>query len=507
MAVGKRMTKSPSRSPCAAGTAGLAFAAVMAVAFPLLADEPAVPPAAEPAVPPTAAEAEAPAATPAQRQTTEASGETGRDDSSDVENDLRRDFNDLRRELLDYRMKFVDWWLMVMAIFLTLLGIGAVIAGYLGFKRFREIEAEARGNVDTVRTHADEARKLVDKIEETGDEATSLVKGITAETAAAEPNRADEAVRSAQADPAASSIDREVSATILFQRLGNIEEAIEKKKHGDRWLMVMSIILTLFGIGVTVGIPAAVGYLGFEKWRAVANVVDGTNAELGAQGWFSIGNLHGEKSRHQEAINAYDEAIRLKSDMAEAYINRGIAKQRLGQYGEAIADYDEAIRLKPDYAGAYYNRGHAKDDLGQYEEAINAYDEAIRLKSDMAEAYINRGIAKQRLGQYGEAIADYDEAIRLKPDYAGAYYNRGIAKQRLGQYEEAIADFGQVIRLEPDNATAYYNRANVRFTLGHKDKARQDFEKALALARAAGDETVADTANRAIERLFGGGDP
>ena len=339
------------------------------MAFPLLADEPAPPPAAEPAVPAAATEAEAPAAAPAQRQTTEAPGETGRDDASDVENDLRRDFNDLRRELLDYRVKLVDWWLMVMAIFLTLLGVGAVIAGYLGFKRFREIEAEARGNVDTAREHAEEARKLVAEIKKRRDEADSLMtKGITAETAAAKPNKADEAVRSVQADPSASPIDRAVSAAIRFQRQGNNEEAI-------------------------------------EKWRAVASVVDGTNDDLGARAWFSVGYLHGEESRSQEAINAYDEAIRLKPGMAEAYNNRGAAKNNLGRHEDAIADYDEAIYLKP------------------------------------------------------------------------------------------------------DNIEAYNNRGNMRFTLGHKDEARQDFERAFALARAADDEIMADKVNRAIERLFGGGDP
>ena len=435
MAVGKRMTKSPSRSPCAAGTAGLAFAAVMAVTFPLLADAPVAPTAAEPAVPPTAAEAEAPAATPAQRRATEAPSETGRDDASDVEAERR--FNDLRRELLDHRMKLVDWWLMVMAIFLTLLGVGAVIAGYLGFKRFREIEAEARGNVDTAREHAEEARKLVAEIKKRRDEADSLMtKGITAETAAAKPDKADEAVRSVQADPAASPIDRAVSAAIRFQRQGNNEEAI-------------------------------------EKWRAVASVADGTDDELGAQAWFSVGYLHGKESRHQEAIASYDEAIRLKPGIEEAYYNRGIAKRQLGRHEDAIADYDEAIRLKPDNTEAYNNRGVAKDDLGRYEDAIADYDKAIQLKRDYVEAYNNRGVAKEDLGQHEEAIADLDEAIRLKPDYA----------------------------------KAYYNRANVRFALGHKDEARQDFERAFALARAAGDETVADKVSREIERLFGGGDP
>ena len=36
--------------------------------------------------------------------------------------------------------------------------------------------------------------------------------------------------------------------------------------------------------------------------------------------------------------------------MQSAYYNRGNAKYSLGLYEEAIQDYDEAIRLKPDDA-------------------------------------------------------------------------------------------------------------------------------------------------------------
>ena len=59
-----------------------------------------------------------------------------------AEVEIQHHFNGLRSELLDDREKLVDWWLTATAIFLTLLGIVAVIAGYLSFERFREIEAK-----------------------------------------------------------------------------------------------------------------------------------------------------------------------------------------------------------------------------------------------------------------------------------------------------------------------------------------------------------------------------
>ena len=54
------------------------------------------------------------------------------------------------------------------------------------------------------------------------------------------------------------------------------------------------------------------------------------------------------------------------------------ASRPLGQYEAAVADYDEAIRLKPDLATAYNNRGVAKEKLEQYEAAVADCNEAIR---------------------------------------------------------------------------------------------------------------------------------
>ena len=306
-----------------------------------------------------------------------------------VDVEILRRFNELRRELLDHRAKTVDWWLAATAIFLTLLGIVTVIAGYLSFKRFREIEAEARGNVESSRKYAEEARNLVGEIKERRDEVNSLVEGMTAEDVQNDPDEAQRAAKNVRKDPSSSPISQAVAAAVLFQRQGKIEEAL-------------------------------------EKWRAIAIISEGSDKELAAQAWFSVGYLsqRHKTNAHETAIDAYDEAIRLKPDYATAYSNRGVAKNDLGRHDEAIADYDEAIRLKSDYAEAYSNRGNAKSGLGRHDEAIADHDNAIRLKSDYATAYNNRGVTKSDLGRHEEAIADYDEAIHLKPDSAEAYSNR-----------------------------------------------------------------------------------
>ena len=162
---------------------------------------------------------------------------------------------------------------------------------------------------------------------------------------------------------------------------------------------------------------------------------------------FYIGLAKNDLGYHEASIADYDETIRLKSDLAVAYMNRGNTKTRLRDHKAAIVDYDEAIHLKPGDAMVYYNRGIAKDNSGQHEAAIADYDEAIRLGLDFAPAYMCRGIAKYNLGQYEAAIADYTEAIRLQPDYAEAYYNRGSAWVALSNWKHARADLQKALRL------------------------------------------------------------
>ena len=440
----------------------LAFVASLAAA------DPTPPPSQSVELPAASTTADArigpPGNAPLKRQPVAMPGSAGPGVTADVEiqrrsDELRRELlNELRRELLDDRAKTVDWWLAATAIFLTLFGIVAVIAGYLNFKKLREIEAEARRNmessgkhaekarnlvgeikaearrnVEASRKHTEEARNLVSEIKAWRDKAESLAKGLTAEAVHNDPDEARRAAESVQENPTASPIYQAVAAAVLLQSQGNIEEAI-------------------------------------EKWRTIANVVDGIDKETGAQAWFSIGYLSQEHRKNdlETAIDAYDEAIRLKPDLAEAYNNRGNAKSELRRHEEALADYDEAIRLKSDNAEAYCNRGDTKNDLGQYEGAIADCDEAIRLKPDLVEAYCNRGNAKSGFGRHEHAIADYGEAIRLKPDFAEAYGNRG--------------------------------KANI--SLNRIDEARQDFETAITLARDAGDETLANDAERALKELL-----
>ena len=280
-----------------------------------------------------------------------------------------------------------------------------------------------------------------------------------------------------------------------------------------------------------------------KKWRAIVGIAEGTNNVIAANAWASIGYLIRDESK-EDCISANDEAIRLNPDLASVtYFNRACAKSKLDRYEDAIADYDGAIRLKPDFVEAYVDRGSAKSQLNRPEDAIAGhdrwrsagrnrttsslptetgvlrigytdpgtkarktassadYDRAIRLKPDLVEAYRNRGAANATLNRNEDAIADYDRAIELDPDNAEAYFNRGAVNGTLNRHAAAMADSDAAIRIKPDFAGAYFNRGNTKIALGRKDEARKDFERALEMARKAGDVDLRAVVEQSLRDL------
>jgi tetratricopeptide (TPR) repeat protein len=132
----------------------------------------------------------------------------------------------------------------------------------------------------------------------------------------------------------------------------------------------------------------------------------------------------------------------------EDYLSRGDDFYQSNEYELALKAYDKAIELKPDYAEAWYNRGFLLGELGRYDEALKAYDKAIELKPDDDYAWDNKGFLLEKLGRYDEALEAHDKAIKLKPDFANAWYNKACAYSLKGDKQNALKHLSKAIALD-----------------------------------------------------------
>lgn len=139
----------------------------------------------------------------------------------------------------------------------------------------------------------------------------------------------------------------------------------------------------------------------------------------------------------EEALRANEESIFIEK--ATIYESIGDCHLSLYQYEDAVKNYTEAIQIKPDYANSYINRGVMYDILGKYNEAIQDYSQVIQLNPDDYLPYSNRGAVYGEIGQLEQAMDDYAKAIQLNPKDYVAFMNRGIVYAILKQWDDSLA--------------------------------------------------------------------
>ena len=214
-----------------------------------------------------------------------------------------------------------------------------------------------------------------------------------------------------------------------------------------------------------------------------------------AKAYYRWGKEAYKNAQYQESIRNFNAILDLIPPsyfvfVSFVYDERGAAKAKLGGskgvlgdleraqqlYQEAIEDYDEAIRLNGEDAQLYRNRGETKllraairdhnDHNGMvedYESAIDDFEEAIKGNSDFTVYIHNRsGLARCFLGyaeanqgnfkkareQYNLALEDFKQAIKLEGDNASYYKGLGLANAALGKAKAAIDAFERAKRLE-----------------------------------------------------------
>ena len=182
-----------------------------------------------------------------------------------------------------------------------------------------------------------------------------------------------------------------------------------------------------------------------------------------------------------KAIDLYNQAIDIKSDFFQAFNNRGILKDKMGDQTGAMSDYNEAISLNPNDANAYINRGLLKYKMNDYTGAMSDYDKAISLNPNDADAYNNRGNLRKNMKDQAGALQDYNKVIELDPNDGDAYYNRANLRKEMKEQAGALQDYNKAIELDPNDSASYNNRADFYLQINDLDKALKDANKSIEL--------------------------
>jgi protein O-mannosyl-transferase len=131
-----------------------------------------------------------------------------------------------------------------------------------------------------------------------------------------------------------------------------------------------------------------------------------------------------------------------------AYNNLGVVQFEKGNIDDAIEKYQQSLRLHPPYPEAHYNLGSALLQKGYTDEAIRQCEEALKIQPNEPDAHIVLGNAFMAKEDVDRAIAHYMQALRVRPDDFNAHYNLATALKQKGDVERAAQEYEKALELE-----------------------------------------------------------
>ncbi|WP_287036920.1 6-hydroxymethylpterin diphosphokinase MptE-like protein [Desulfobacter sp.] len=129
------------------------------------------------------------------------------------------------------------------------------------------------------------------------------------------------------------------------------------------------------------------------------------------------GNRSHQQGEYEQAERYYEEGIRTSPEngvnLVCLYNNLGSALKNSGHLNDAMVAYNEALKINPGYAEALYNKGELFQSLGNTEAAVHFYERAVKEHPDFAIAYSQLGNLLISLGQNEKGEQMCARAIKL----------------------------------------------------------------------------------------------
>lgn len=122
------------------------------------------------------------------------------------------------------------------------------------------------------------------------------------------------------------------------------------------------------------------------------------------------------------------------------------------RWSEAIEAYERALEIEPDYADAYCNLGAVRYNQGQRAAARRAFEACLAREADHVEANFNLANVLEEEGDDHAALAHYRRALAADPLYPDLHINLALLYEKLGREKPACDHWRRYLQLDPQGS-------------------------------------------------------
>jgi type IV pilus biogenesis/stability protein PilW len=193
----------------------------------------------------------------------------------------------------------------------------------------------------------------------------------------------------------------------------------------------------------------------------------------------NLGTLYMKGGRTADARAAFERALELKPDYADASNSLGALLAQSGDVPAAIERFRTALQARPDFPDALNNLGFALFQTGQTAQARELYLKALAVNPDFPEALNNLGIFFGRQGDLESAQRYFQQALEKRRGYGEAANNLALVLSARGQPEAAVDLLRRSLEEAPEFEMTYVTLSRIYLKAGQRREAVQVLERLL----------------------------
>lgn len=167
-------------------------------------------------------------------------------------------------------------------------------------------------------------------------------------------------------------------------------------------------------------------------------------------------------SRLEEADELYRQAITLRSDFSNAYLNRGDVLLKMNRTKEAEDMYHRALQIDDNNPDLYFNLGIVLMDQGRSTEALDFFNKALDINPDHEESLVLSSILIRESGMstYNNvAKSRLEKIVHQGKESERVFINLGLMSLENKDFSTAEMWFRKALHIKPNSRAAIFNLA------------------------------------------------
>ncbi len=206
----------------------------------------------------------------------------------------------------------------------------------------------------------------------------------------------------------------------------------------------------------------------------------------------------------EERILAYKETVARDPDDFDAWLNMGLIFLSQRRQGEALEAFENVVRLQPDHLQAIQTLATLYDESGDYAKAVPLYSRYINAEKDPARVENVRSVMMLALakksftdGKYEAAEGQFEDIIDKDPNSFVAHFFLALIYSRAERQEAAEQSYKEVLRILPSHLGARFNLALLYEQTGREEDAVSEYRTILR----SGTQAMVDNAKSRLDAL------